>query len=245
MMSVKKVSELSGVSIRTLHYYDEIGLLKPTGISKNGYRYYDENSLERLKQILLFRTLEFTLKEIKTILECTDSERQKILENQIELLTQKKEHLENALNLARWIKVVGVKAVNFSAFDAAKMDEYSKKAKETWSSTNEYKEFQQKSKNRTKQEDEKLAEEFMKIFAQFGALKDNLPESEIVQEQVRKLQNYITENFYTCSPQILKSLGKMYVGRGEFTENIDSVGGVGTADFVSKAIDIYTSGLDY
>ena len=243
MMSVKKVSELSGVSIRTLHYYDEIGLLKPTEISENGYRYYDNESLERLKQIILLRTLEFPLKEINAVLDCTNLERGKIIESQIELLTQKKEHLENVLNLARWIKAVGVRAVGFSAFDLEKFNEYSKTAKEKWGSTDEYKEFEQKNKNRTQQDEMQLEEDMMTIMAEFGQMKDNPPESEVVQNQVRRLQDFITENCYTCTPKILRLLGKMYAGGGDFTENIDNVGGVGTADFICKAIDVYTSEL--
>lgn len=68
MLTVKQVSNLSGVSVRTLHYYDSIGLLKPASITESGYRMYDDTSLERLQSILLFRQLQFPLKEIKEIL---------------------------------------------------------------------------------------------------------------------------------------------------------------------------------
>ena len=87
MLSVKKVSELTGISIRTLHYYDEIGLLKPSEISDSGYRYYDEKAIERLQQILLFRELEFPLKAIKEIIDSPNFDREEALEHQIELLT--------------------------------------------------------------------------------------------------------------------------------------------------------------
>lgn len=241
MMSVKKVSELTGISIRTLHYYDEIGLLKPTEISGSGYRFYDEKALERLQQILIFRELEFPLKVIKAIIDSPDFDREDALERQIELLTLKKEHLENVILFARGIKFLGVRAVDFSVFDTKKLDEYAKKAKENWGDTEEYRELEEKSKNRTPEDEENLAEATMKIFAEFGAMKDMPADSDEVQSQVEKLRDFITENCYTCKPKILKALGKMYSGGGDLTKNIDSVGGDGTAEFVTKAIDIFTA----
>ena len=93
MKTVKEVSLLTGVSVRALHHYDAIGLLKPAKVTEAGYRLYDTASLERLQQILLFRELEFPLKEIKAILESPDFDRNKALEQQISLLELKKEHL--------------------------------------------------------------------------------------------------------------------------------------------------------
>ena len=104
MMTVNEVSKLTGVSVRALQYYDSIGLLKPSGYTEAGYRLYDETQLERLQQILLFRELEFPLKEIKKILDSDGFDRKKALEQQIELLTLKKEHLENLITFAREIK---------------------------------------------------------------------------------------------------------------------------------------------
>ena len=116
MMTVNEVSKLSGVSIRTLHYYDTIGLLHPTEVTEAGYRLYDDAALERLQQILLFRELEFPLKEIRGILDAPNFDRNKALEQQIELLTLKKEHLENLINFDAMLSeggsglVVGVTA---------------------------------------------------------------------------------------------------------------------------------------
>ena len=109
MMTVNEVSKLTGVSIRTLQYYDTIGLLKPIEYTESGYRLYDDTSLERLQQILLFKELEFPLKEIKKIIDAPNFDRNKALEQQIELLTMKKEHLENLISFARGIKGIGVK----------------------------------------------------------------------------------------------------------------------------------------
>ena len=107
MMTVNEVSKLAGVSIRTLQYYDTIGLLKPAEYSESGYRLYDDTDLERLQQILLFRELEFPLKEIKDIINRSDFDKKKALEQQIKLLTLKKEHLENLISFARELKNIG------------------------------------------------------------------------------------------------------------------------------------------
>lgn len=239
MMTVNEVSKLTGVSIRALQYYDKIGLLKPAGYTGSGYRLYDDRALEMLQQILLFKALEFSLKEIKEILSRPDFDRKKALEQQIMLLTMKKEHLENLIGFAREIQTAGGKIMDFSVFDTKKMDAYAKQAKEKWGSTDEYKEFEQKSRNRGQEEEQAIAKEFMGIFAEFGKLRGVGAESAEAQNQVKKLQDYITDNFYHCSEEILFSLGQMYAGGGEFTDNIDKAGGKGTAEFTAEAIRVY------
>ena len=239
MMTVQKVSRLTGVSIRTLQYYDRIGLLHPTEYSDAGYRLYDDAALETLQQILLFRELEFPLKDIRKIIESPDFDRGKALEQQIELLTLKKEHIENLIDLARGIKLLGVRHLKFDAFDTKKIDEYAAQAKASWGNTPAYKEFEEKSKGRTKEQDRDISLGMMNIFAEFGVIRTTDPASEEAQALVKKLQGYITENFYTCTDEILNGLGKMYSGGGEFTKNIDSYGGEGTAEFAHQAIEVY------
>ena len=236
MMTVNEVSKLTGVSIRTLQYYDNIGLLKPAEYTESGYRLYDDAALERLQQILLFRELEFPLKDIKEIVTGADFDKKKALEQQIELLELRKEHIENLISMCRDLKKRGVRKLDFKAFDTSKLDEYAKKAKEQWGDTPEYKEFAKKSKGRSKQDEESMMADFMKVFEEFGTMKDKDPKSDKVQAQVKKLQAFITENFYNCTDEILSGLGKMYAAGGEFTDNIDKMGGKGTAEFVSDAI---------
>ncbi len=239
MMTVHEVSKLAGVSIRTLQYYDKIGLLHPTGYTDAGYRLYGETDLERLQQILLFRELEFPLKDIKAIINNPDYDRSKALEQQIELLQLKKEHIENLMNFALGIKMLGVRYMDFKAFDRSKLDEYSRKAKELYGNTPEYKEMEEKQKNRTKEEDKLLADRFMLFFKEAGEMRDTDPASLKAQDLVKRIQAYITENLYTCSNKILRALGKMYSGGGDLMKNIDEYGGEGTAEFVDNAIQIY------
>lgn len=239
MRTVHEVSKLSGVSIRALHHYDKIGLLRPAQVTEAGYRLYDDTNLERLQLILLFRELKFSLKEIRVILDSSDHDRTKILEQQVELLKLQKEHLENLIDLACGIKMIGVRKLDFSAFDTSKIDEYAEQVKETWGQTEAYKEYEKKSQNRTRVEEQVLGERMMKLFEEFGQMKEEDPASEKVQAQVKKLQDYITDHYYTCTKEILQGLGQMYSGGGSMTENIDKAGGAGTAEFADRAIQIY------
>lgn len=241
-MTVKEVSELTGVSIRTLQYYDKIGLLEPAGRTESGYRLYDDTALERLQQILLFKELEFPLKEIREILSGPDFDRDQALDQQITLLTMRKEHIEHLIAFARGIKLMGGKTMDFSVFDTKKMDEYAKQAKEQWGKTPEYAEFEERFRHRSREEERTAAEGMMQLFAEFGEQKDRDPGDAQAQELVRRLREYITENFYTCSNEILSGLGQMYAAGGEFTENIDRAGGKGTAEFAAEAIRIYSRG---
>ncbi|SDZ91371.1 DNA-binding transcriptional regulator, MerR family [Pseudobutyrivibrio sp. ACV-2] len=239
MMTVNEVSKLAGVSIRTLQYYDSIGLLKPTEYTESGYRLYDDAAMERLQQILLFRELEFPLKEIKEIVTRPDFDKKKALEQQIELLTMKKEHLENLIDFARGIQNGGKNIMDFTAFDTSKFEEYTRKAKEQWGDSKAFSEYEQKSASRSKDDEKKLWSDFMKLFEKSGKLKDSDPKSAEAQAMVKDIQNYITQNFYKCTNEILAGLGKMYSADGEFKTNIDKAGGNGTAEFVSRAIAEY------
>lgn len=242
MMTVNEVSKISGVSIRALHHYDHIGLLPATKVTDAGYRLYDDTALERLQHILLFKELEFSLKDIKEILDSPGFDRSKALEQQIHLLELRKEHLQNLIDLARGIKAIGVKKMSFEAFDTKKIDEYAAQAKASWGKTDAYKEFEQKAAGRTKEEDQKLGIEMMDIFREFGEIREHKPDSTEAIALAKKLQEFITNNFYSCTDEILLSLGGMYAGGGDLTANIDKVGGEGTAEFACWAIEAFVAG---
>lgn len=124
MMTVHEVSRRTGVSVRTLQYYDKMGLLPPTARTEAGYRLYDDAALERLQQILLFRALAFSLKEIQAILQSPNFDRNRALDQQVHLLTLKRAHIDNLITFARGLKEMGGTNMDFSAFDTAQMDEY-------------------------------------------------------------------------------------------------------------------------
>lgn len=239
MMTVKQLAKKCGVSVRTLHHYDAIGLLKPAQVTEAGYRLYDEAALERLYLILLFRELGFRLKDIRGILDAPDFDRNRVLKQQIALLERKQYHLEFITNMARGVKQMGVKHLELNGFDVNKMDDYAEQAKTLYGKTAAYKEFEEKAKGRTKSQSDAVNGQVMDFFVRLGKLKDKAPESEDVQNWVRELQAFFTANFYTCTPEILMSLGDMYAGGGAMTENIDAAGGEGTGAFAREAIVCY------
>ena len=151
MMTVSEVSRLTGVSIRTLQYYDKIGLLHPSGRTEAGYRLYDDTALAALQQILLFREMEFPLKDIRQIMTQPGFDRQKALVQQMELLMLKKQRLENLIDLARRKQQTGGKPMDFNASHTTKLEEYAPQAKQTWSPTPAYQEFEGKTTKRNPQ----------------------------------------------------------------------------------------------
>ena len=241
MKTVQEVSRLAGISIRTLHHYDAIGLLKPTRVTDAGYRLYDGTALERLQIILLFRQLQFPLKEIKQILDTPGFDPADALEQQIRLLQLQRDHLEKLISHARRIQKEGVTTLDFSAFDTTQIDKYAAEAKAKWGSTDAYREFEQKTAGTSREQLRASGDGLMDIFREFGAVRHLSPASQEAQALVKKLQNYITSSYYTCTSQILKGLGQMYIAGDSMTENIDAAGGPGTAEFAHRAIEVYTA----
>ena len=235
-MTVHEVSALTGVSIRTLQYYDRIGLLKPAAYSPAGYRLYDEATLETLQQILLFRELEFPLREIRAILSDPAFDREAALENQIRLLTLKKERTEQLIALARAQKK-GATAMDFSAFDKTA---YEKEARKRWGETAAFREYEAKTADRSEAQEDEITTAFLQLFRALGALRGEDPASPAVQTQIGVLQDFITAHYYTCTDEILRGLGVMYANDAAFRNRIDAAGGEGTAAFVSRAIEIRT-----
>ena len=240
MMTISQVADLTGISQRTLHYYDEIGLLPPTQTTEAGYRLYDDAALERLQHILLFKELGFPLRDVRNLLDDPDFDRTKALEQHLQLLQMKKQHLENLIDLTRGLCTMGTNHLDFSGFDTRSIDEYAAEARATYGKTAAYKEYEQRFLTRSADEQRDVSQDFMALLGRFGAHLGEAPDSPEVQELVAQLQAYITAHYYTCTPQILKGLGQMYAAGGDFTENIDKAGGPGTAVFARRAIDIFT-----
>ena len=239
MKTVTQIAKQTGVSVRTLHHYDAICLLKHTRVTEAGYRLYDAEALERLYLILLFREIGFPLKEIRGILDAPDYDRNRVLEKQIELLEQKKTRLQALIYLTKGIKLIGVKYLEMDGFNINKLNDYSAQAKTLYGKTDAYKEYEQKARGRSKEQENALGGQVMDFFVRLGQMKDLSPDSEAVQTWVKELQEFFTEHFYTCTPQLLLGLSEMYAGGGSMNENIDAVGGKGTGEFAREAIKIY------
>ena len=239
MKTVNEIAQLAHTSVRTLHHYDAIGLLKPTVLTEAGYRLYDDTALERLYLILLFRELEFPLKDIQAILDAPDFDRNRILEQQVQMLKAKANHLQTLIHLANGIKLTGVKNLKFKNWDPKKIDEYSAQAENLYGKSEAWQEYKQKADGRSREQEQALGDGIMELFTRLGAMKQLSSDSAEVQAWVKELQSYLTQHFYNCTPQILQGLGEMYAGGGSMTENIDAAGGKGTGEFAREAIRIY------
>ena len=234
-MQIKEFAAYTGVSVRTLHYYDEIGLLKPAFVDRiTGYRYYDNTSLLRMQEILFYRELDFSLKRIGEILSSPHYDKTAALQEQKQLLILKKERLERLISAIDGASR-GENVMN--AFDKTKIESYKQEVKARWGDTAAYAQYTEKVAGKNEGD---LFAGMESILAEFSACKaqGNVPSSHTAQELVEKLQNYISNNFYTCTKEILAGLGQMYTADERFKTNIDKHG-EGTAVFIANAIAHY------
>ncbi len=129
--------------------------------------------------------------------------------------------------------------MSIETLDKETLDAYAADARASWGDTPAYREFEEKAKGRSDKENLELADRMMGIFREFGEIKGADPASSEAQAMVKKLQDFITGHYYTCTKEILSGLGQMYAAGGEFTANIDKAGGAGTAGFAAAAIACY------
>lgn len=238
MKTIREVCELTGLTPRTLHHYDAIGLLKPTAVTEAGYRLYDDGALQRLQTILLFRELEFPLKDIKNVLDDPNFDQQEALSQQVKLLELRIKHLQQLIELAKATQKGG-NDMNFQAFNRTELDQYAQEVKERWGGTAAYAESQEKLKGKTKEEVNAMGVELMDIFARLGRLRGEKADSPEVQALVTELQDFISGHYYHCTGEILAGLGEMYVADERMRTNIDQAGGEGTAAFAAQAIQAH------
>lgn len=240
-MKVSEVAKLTGVTVRTLHYYDEIGLLKPSKVTEAGYRLYSNADLEILQQILFFRELDFSLSDIREIMLNPTYSRETALQNHRELLLQKRKHIDGLISLVdKTLK--GDNDMSFKQFDTTEIKnarkEYAAEAKQRWGKSDAYTEYEEKVSAYDDPQWKLLNGEGSYILREFGENRHLDPASKEAQALVKKWQEFITANFYNCTKAILSCLGEMYISDDRFTQNIDRYG-QGTALFMATAIEIF------
>lgn len=240
LYSIGQLAEKCGCSIRTLRYYDEIGLLRPSEITDAGYRYYDTEAEKTLLQILFYRELMLPLREISRVIGGSETERAEALRAHRELLLLKRRRMDgllSALNDALEGEKMEKPKVTAAHIREAK-ERYAEETKRRWGQTDEYRQSEEKYRARSDADHERAAREAGEIFAAFAAASDADPASEQAQALVRRWQAHITEYYYDCTKEILACLGEAYVADTRFTENIDRWG-EGTAAFMRDAIRAY------
>lgn len=242
-LNVSKLSKLSGVSVRTLHYYDSIDLLKPSEVSQAGYRYYKDKEILRLQKILLYRELDFSLKDIADILSHSEHNKDEALAKQRKLLMLKADRINRLVSLID-DTLKGGNNMTFDAFDnedyEKKKDEYAKEAKEKYGQTKAYAEYENKAKKRSKKEEADIAKRFDALMAKFSQYIGGDIEDAKLMLLVKEYQQFISDNYYQCTDEIFKNLAVMYVEDERFNKNIDKHG-QGTAKLMHDAILNYLS----
>ena len=238
-MKINEVVKLTGVSARTLQYYDEIGLLIPKKLD-NGYRDYTDENLEKLQKILFYRFLKFKLNDIKELLK-EDVDNLKILEQQRELIVKEKEKFEIILhNIEKTIKTYKGEEImtmeeKFNGFKKEDLNKYENQAIEKYG-----KETIEDSKKRQSGKEDIVAEQFNEVFRSMAEYKKDgisIEESK-VQSRVEDLYNHMNQYAFDCSVEVFSYIGKGYVHNPEFKSNIDKFG-EGVAEYISKAIEIF------
>lgn len=240
-LSIGETVKLTGVSPRTLHYYDEIGLLAPSEITEAGYRFYDEQAIRRLQEILFYRELDFPLSEIGRILSSPAYDRNEAMRAQRELLLLKRERLDRLIRLTEET-LEGGTDMGFDKFDTSSLDaarkKYAAEAEAKWGKTDAYAENKARTANYSDKDWADAQAEMDALLKEFSLHLGDDPASAPVQKLVERWQKHITDRYYTCTKEILAGLGQMYTADQRFTENMDRYGD-GTASLISDAIRIY------
>ena len=235
MMSVGEAAKACGVSVRTLHHYDAIGLVRPSVVSDAGYRLYDAQAIARLQTVLFYKELGFPLKDIARMMDSPSFDMRQSLKDHRSLLLLQRERLNQLIALVD--ATMGGEEMKKIQTTQADIEQakarYAQEAKERWGHTPEWR--AQQSRQPSPQEELSAAQHADAIFADFAALVGAAPDDPAVQALVARWQAHISQHHYPCCKEILGSLGEMYVADERFTANLDRFG-PGTAQLMSDAI---------
>ncbi|UXR77809.1 MULTISPECIES: MerR family transcriptional regulator [unclassified Staphylococcus] len=242
-MTVKEVANLVGISIRTLHHYNKIGLLIPEEITDAGYRLYSEQNLKTLQQILFFKEIGFTLKEIKNILSNPSFDRYEALILQRKMLVEKRHHIDNMIETVdKTIEhmIGGSQMTNKERFYGLNMqfNPYEEEARRRWGDE-AVNETNAKLSSMSKDKQQDVSEKWDMIFMQLASLRNQSPESPKVQKVIKEWYRFLNNNFRHYSLEAFQGLSQLYIQDERFTNNIDQYG-EGLAHFMSEAMTIFT-----
>ncbi len=246
--TVKAVAELAGISIRALHHYDEIGVLRPASNSASGYRLYTNADLEKLQQVLFFRELGFSLQEIKAIVNSPGFDRKQALLSHRRLLQEKQRRLEKLIrsvdetidSMERGIRMDEKEM--FEGFDKAQLEEWREEARQRWGSEQVDESWRRASKY-NKEDWAAMQHETREINEGLAARMDRDPSDPEVQALIGRHFRQIDERFYTVTPEIYRGLGELYVSDPRFTANYDNVK-PGLAQFMRSAMRVYADRVE-
>jgi len=240
--TVHQLAELANISARTLHHYDQIGLLKPFRAT-NGYRHYNENDLLKLQQILFFRELNFPLTEIKEILTAKDFNMMHALQDQKKLLSLQKKRLGKLITTIETTihKINQNIPMNdqelYNTFSDNEIDQYAAEAKQRWGNTKAYQQSQVRYGKLTKAQKGELKKQSEKLLQEIASLMKLPPSAKEVQLLITKHYEGL-RNFYDPNPTIYRGLANMYIEDSRFTAHYEQYA-FGLAQFMHDAMIVF------
>ena len=242
-MNVGEVAALAGVTVRTLHHYDRIGLLSPSGRTSAGYRSYDGRDLDRLQQVLLYRELGFPLEEVATLLDDPSADPAAHLRRQHQLLRNRLERTQAmvaAVEKEMEAQQMGISLTpeeRFEVFGEHDPAQYDAEVQERWGETDAYAESKRKTAAYSKDDWLRIKAEGADVEARFAAaLRDGVAaDSEPAMDIAEEHRQQITRNFYDCPPEMHAGLGRMYTDDERFTAHYEQRA-PGLAQYVSTAV---------
>ena len=242
--SVRDLARLAGISVRTLHHYDQIGLLMPSSRTAAGYRQYGADDLMRLQQILFFKELDVPLGEIRAILDDPDFDQVMALENHRRLLQLRAERLAHLIRTVdKTIQTLTEDTMMvtdeelYEGFSKEQIESYETEARERWGSTNAYAESRQRVRNMSKAQWSAVKDQGDEATRLMAGLMDRDPADPEVQAAIARHHAWI-ENFYTASAEMYTGLGQMYADDERFRAFYDAYA-PDLADFMRDAMAIY------
>lgn len=241
--SVGAVARMAGITVRTLHHYDEIGLVRPGGRSPSGYREYDEDDLARLHRVLTYRELGFSLEQIAAVLDGAEANEVEQLRRQHEQLLRRIARLERIAEAVRRLKEARTMGMTLdpdeilAVFGKDDPTQYAEEAEERWGETDAYKQSQRRTSRYGKQDWLRVKVEAADIERRLteAMTAGAVPDSAAVMDLAEEHRAHIARWFYDCDHAMHRGLGEMYVADARFAKHYDDVA-PGLAQFVSAAV---------
>jgi DNA-binding transcriptional MerR regulator len=243
--TVKDIIQITGITKRALHYYDKTDLLKPSKVEDNGYRYYDQEALGNLQMILLFKEMNFSLKDIAAMMQLSKDEQKDILREHRSTLVQRKQKLETIIDqLDEYVDGTDISHLNL--FDDSPIlsiqEQYDSEAKFVYGDTQKYQEFEANVNRLSAEEQEKAYQQFSvnmdHVFRELAKHQDRSPASDEVQALVLEWKSCL-EQFMVCDGEILRCIAEAYTTDHRYAGYFDQFGDGDFLRFLYQAIMVY------
>lgn len=238
LLAVKDIVQITGITSRTLHYYDRIDLFKPTHLTEKGYRLYDRSSLEKLQTILFLKEMDFSLKEIADILKLNRQEQKQILKKQSQTLLSKKQRLETIM-VALEEYVSGNHISQLQIFNSSSVlplkEQYANEARFIYGETEAYNVFNETLDKLSQDEKDERFQSMEEVFKQIASCVDQHPSSDEVQRLIEEWKKILMQ-FMPCDTELLACIADTYKFDARFNNYFNQYSNEDLADFLHSAI---------